>query len=1178
MKPSDPVDPVVPLSRTGARAGGMPAGWLSPVQLRAAAYLYGMESVPVPEAKVLQIGAGHMEMLVSFALAYPTVQVTVAVFSADDLLAERGIAQRAGVANLAFHPATPRQPAPESGSFDYILVPGIPGAGAGGSFERLLAVLRDRLSPLGIACVGYHTQPGWKAVEIVRDLMTLHAHGAQTDADLIGAARESLGLLADGLSPKHAYGPALADMVEQARSAPDEVLVRDYLMGGNARYLVEFADQAVQAGLAYVGDAAPELEIPAAFGAKVALAHSLFSLGKPKVLRQQYLDFAVGRKSRRSLLAREQHQDTPLPAPDPGRLKNMRLAVACLRIQPEHGSDPTYRSYAGRPVIVTTRNEGIANVIETLSHAWPCSLTFDELAGQTPCRYLGERSEERHEQAVFKALEFLLQQGVLRYTLDAGPYEQAPDRGGLRLLPEVEHRIAGQEGGPGPELIAINRWQEPVSMVLTDAERYLLVRLDAGTGFDQWAALLEQAHSDGAVAFAGDSAPRECARDAVAGLVERLKCLGLMTGTNQAWQGHFSQGFGTRRFRSGHRYGYLDALLLHARLAVQPGGMAGAPVSAKIGRALESDKDYAEFARLFNSASWSKAEAGGKKCLKRFGGNARVWHMQASALRHQGKLEEACLAMLRAVSLAPLDPMQHVELGVVYQSMDLFSEAEASYRRALLLDWNLYAAHSNLGNCLRKAGRSEEAEAHCRRAIEIGPSPFGAYSNLAFVLAERGRSAEAIEAYRQALAIMPGHMPSYSNLLFTLCHRDDIDAETLFQEHLKYGEAVRKALPGKVRTAFPNSRDPERRLRVGFVSGDLYLHAVANFVEPIWAHLDRQAVEIHVYSSSVKEDAVTGRLRSHAACWRRIVGMDDARFASLVRQDGIDVLFDLAGHTANNRLPAFAHKPAPVQASWIGYPGTTGLDAMDYYLLDRHAASPGFLDGQFTEKLVYLPSCFAFQPFPASPDANGLPAIEKGYFTFGSFNRASKIGRVTLDLWAQVLRAVPTAKMLIGAIDNPQAEASLARQFAERGIGGERLLFRRRAPMPEYLAQHHEVDIVLDSFPYTGGTTACHAIWMGLPVLTLRGSTRISCQAASVLGCAGLSDWVVDTPQAFVDSAVSWTRRMDELSRLRHDLRARLPAAFSDARSVSESLEKAIRQMWHRWCQGLPAESFVVDP
>ncbi|MDB5961234.1 MAG: hypothetical protein JWP59_2528, partial [Massilia sp.] len=432
--------------------------------------------------------------------------------------------------------------------------------------------------------------------------------------------------------------------------------------------------------------------------------------------------------------------------------------------------------------------------------------------------------------------------------------------------------------------------------------------------------------------------------------------------------------------------------------------------------------------------------------------------------------------------------------------------------------------------------------------------------------------------YRRTLALHPLYADAHSNLLFCLSQAENFDAAALTAEHARYAERFEAPL----RTRWPqhaNGRDPQRRLRIGIVSGDLREHPVAAFVEPVLAVLGRSAgLSLHAYSNNPYDDAVTQRLRGCFASWTRITGMDDDSVAARIGLDAIDILIDLSGHTAHNRLPVFARKPAPLQASWIGYPGTTGLTAMDYYLTDPYMLPPGQFDHQFTERLAHLPVTAPFLPSPLAPPVNSLPAIDNGYLTFGSFNRPSKLSRPVIALWSRVLRALPSSRMLLAAMPSDGSNEDIASLFALNGVARRRLDFFPRADIASYLALHHRVDVCLDTFPYSGGTTTLHALYMGVPTLTLAGDTAAGRQGASIMRHSGLPEFIAGDEAEFTALGVQLARDPGALSAIRAGLRQRFLAPSSDAMdAVADGVERALRAMWRRWCAGLAAAPLRID-
>lgn len=580
-------------------------------------------------------------------------------------------------------------------------------------------------------------------------------------------------------------------------------------------------------------------------------------------------------------------------------------------------------------------------------------------------------------------------------------------------------------------------------------------------------------------------------------------------------------------------------------------------------------------------------------------------------LKALGRAAEAEGTALQVLGISPDSAHVHAQLGMLLKSLGRIAAAESCLRKALELDPDHVDAHSYLGNLLRDDGRVDEAISHFRRAVAVAPDNPAALGNLAVALMEKfqlteaeecarralalnpdsaalhgnlggvlshlGRVDEAVASYRQALALDPQNAMSHSNLLFCLSHATNLDSAALLGEHEAFAERFEKPW----RTKWPEwtgSRDPERALRVGILSGDLRNHAIAYFIEPVLKGLGAYpALALHAYSNHPGEDAVSLRLRPLFATWRTVDAQSDRELVQTIRDDGIDILVELSGHTARNRLTAVARKPAPLQASWMGYPATTGLTAVDYYLADAMFLPRGRFDEQFSERIVRLPASAPFLPSPLAPAVGPLPARAGSGFCFASFNHLSKLNPAVVAAWAQVLHAVPGARMLIGGLHAGGETDVLAGWFAAAGIPADRLDFRPRCPLADYLRLHHEVDVCLDSFPYGGGTTTLHALWMGVPTLTLAGTTSSGRSGASILGHVGLADFVAADVPDFVRRAQRIAADLDALAAIRAGLRERFTAsAMGQPALVAAGLERALRTMWRRWCAGQPAAAFEV--
>jgi protein O-GlcNAc transferase len=469
---------------------------------------------------------------------------------------------------------------------------------------------------------------------------------------------------------------------------------------------------------------------------------------------------------------------------------------------------------------------------------------------------------------------------------------------------------------------------------------------------------------------------------------------------------------------------------------------------------------------------------------------------------------------------------------------------------------------------LHRANQLEQAIALYRSALQLKPDDADAHNNLGLALQDHGDLDEAVACYRKALALMPDHGQAHSNLLLLMSFHGGCTPADYLAEARRYGEKVlARAKPYTRWQVAPAG--PGARLRVGVVSGDLCAHPVACFLESFLMHCDPAQLELVAYSTGTREDPITARLKTRFAAWRVIANLSDEAAARRIHDDGIHILIDLAGHTAHNRLPLFAWKPAPVQVSWLGYFASTGVPGMDYLLADP-VSIPDSLRAYFTETVWHLPEtrlCFTPLADTARLPLTPLPAARNGHITFGCFQRLPKLNDAVLALWGRVLGEMPDARL---RIQNKQMSCAatrdyLLRRLAAAGIAPQRVTITGLAPRDAYLAAHAEIDIILDTFPYTGGTTTCEALWMGVPTLTLAGDTLLARQGASMLGCAGLQDWVAGSPGDYVARALRHALDIPELARLRAGLRQQvLGTPLFDAPRFACNLTAALQQIWAR--------------
>ena len=574
-----------------------------------------------------------------------------------------------------------------------------------------------------------------------------------------------------------------------------------------------------------------------------------------------------------------------------------------------------------------------------------------------------------------------------------------------------------------------------------------------------------------------------------------------------------------------------------------------------------------------------EAAASFREALKFRPDFAEAFNNLANVLQIQGRIEEAVTCSRQALRIKPDFAEAHNNYGNMLLAQGRLAEGAECFRLALRLKPDFVEAHHNLGAVCLKLGRLEEAAASFREVFRISPDYIDAYNNQANVLLAQGHLTEALGVLRQALQRLPDNDKLHSNLLLALNYFPEPTAETMLREHRSWETA--HARPSATLPAHANSPDPERRLRIGYVSADFRTHSVAYFIEPLLAAHDRTSVEVVCYVDVSHPDATTKRLRGLADQWRVIVGLRDGEVAKLIRSDGIDILVDLSGHTSGNRLKVFAHKPAPVQVTYLGYPNTTGLSSIDYRITDA-MADPPELEAFYTEKSVRLPGCFlCYQPPVDCPPVSSLPASEEGYVTFGSFNNLAKINPTVVMLWAELLKTVPGSRLLLknSSFTDRATRERYHGLFEEYGVPRERIdLLGYALTSREHLALYHDMDIALDTFPYNGTTTTCEALWMGVPVITLMGSAHAGRVGASLLNTVGLTEWIAETPDQYVAIAADRARDLQELAECRAELRERFAASpLRDGKVFARKLETAYRQMWRNWCSASVATTSVPN-
>ncbi len=588
-----------------------------------------------------------------------------------------------------------------------------------------------------------------------------------------------------------------------------------------------------------------------------------------------------------------------------------------------------------------------------------------------------------------------------------------------------------------------------------------------------------------------------------------------------------------------------DACELYRRaIEIEP---AHAPAYLNLGAALTASGDR------------EGARATYCELLERDAGNPYANYNLATLLLAGGSSAQAAGLLRRALAAQPDFADAHVALAYALDSEGELDAAAEHLRRALRARPDYAGAWYNLALLELRLENPDAAEDALRRTLAIEPEHLPATRALATLLRAGARIGQALELCARARELAPGSFAVESAELFTLLFSDAVSEAELFARHRAFGERLEARYPPAPRAARP--RPAGRRIRVGYLSPDLWRHPVALFLIPALAHHERAAFEVFCYSTGTTSDSVTAEVRSLVEHWRDAASLDDEALARVIAEDGIDILVDLAGHSGETRLEVFARRPAPVQATWLGYLHTSGTRCLRFRLCDAHTDPAPASDALHTETLVRLPgSQWCYRPFLTMAHAPRPPCVENGWVTFGSFNQAAKISAQTRARWRELLARVPRSKLLVASGAGERFAEHLRRDL---GVAGEaeRVRVVPRLALDRYFALGDEVDIALDTSPYSGGTTTCDALWMGVPVLTEPGVRSVSRSAASVLASVGLEDWIAP-PGGYVALAAQKARDVAGLASLRASLRSRMKAsALMDEPAFARALETAYRRM-----------------
>ena len=531
-----------------------------------------------------------------------------------------------------------------------------------------------------------------------------------------------------------------------------------------------------------------------------------------------------------------------------------------------------------------------------------------------------------------------------------------------------------------------------------------------------------------------------------------------------------------------------------------------------------------------------------------------------------GEPQKARSCYEKAIQIKPNFGFAHNNLGVVFQQLGEPQKAISCYEKAIQIESDFENAYYNLGIAFEKLYEFKKAINYYEKAIQINPNYEMAHNNLGNAFKALGEYQKAISCYEKAIQINPNSTRPYSNSLFTLLYCEEYDSKYYLSQAKKFRSAL-KPIHDDLLLKYQFDVKP-KKLKIGFVSGDFRQHPVGYFLLGTLKHLKNKNLELIAYSNLQERDALSIELKSQFTNWCEITDQSDKKVINQIRKDGIHILFDLSGHSARNRLPIFINKPAPIQVSWAGYAGSTGIPEIDYLIGDSFV-TPSNERNHFTEKIFLLPNiwvCFTAPDIEIKLDQ--LPAIKNGYITFGSFNNLSKINDRVISLWCKILSAVVGSKIFLKnkALNDSYFKKKIISDFKKNNISSDALILEGGSSRNELLASYNKVDIALDPFPYSGGVTSFEAIWMGVPVLTKKGSKFVSHVTESINHNVNMSDWIANDENEYVKKAIEFSANLKQLSEIKKNLRkTALESPAFNTSLFAEQLNTAVWKMWNNY-------------
>ncbi|MCU6670080.1 methyltransferase regulatory domain-containing protein [Enterobacteriaceae bacterium H4N4] len=1106
-----------------------PSYRVSPEAIHAAAALNEL-ATPLPAtARILEIGCGSASRLIMQAHAYPqSIAIGIDIDEQDILQGQQHVAE-AGCTNVElFAAGLGDLIAADPGEFDYIIIH--QKFSFLGKIEReaLLQWSKAHLSSHGVIAIRWMLLPGSAPCVSLGEALRFHLARAGEESDPLETARAMLSFMLITLEEG-----ALKDEALAAEKMDDTTLTLAYLTPADGVCtLDDFTTQAEAAGLQYLGDLLPQYEAGSYYGPDIEQMLSAVSTGASRAMAQQYLDYAVQRRERFTLLCQQHIITTPV-APNFSHLKKLHWA-GCFIPAEYHAEKAPHLFRTSNGKLIRSDNGLIIRIMELLGSAWPMSLSFEQLVFN--CR--APETQDDIQESVLETLKTLFMTSTegLFWSVSPGPYNAAQN---VSLEP-----IGGlPDARPVADISMMNLWGESVSLTP-----------------EEWNYLRHEMHTpnqDGWTHFS------------------TLKMKGLLIGSPEAWK---------KQVQCYLRAGMLDVLkpqimfLLLLSVSDKQGGLIGDDMLGTVMADTGVNDTYDHVNAFINKGNFKGARDYARELMDKDPENIHVLRCHSRACVLTFAWDDALTSLCRLMSHYFSSMDIFYDLAMTLQRKREFYAARQIARALLRLNKKNIDYWLILASLHHAYGDMTLAEKCCREIMRFQHPTASSLGWTGIVLSDIHKMAEARYFMEKAVEMSEFNFGHFSNLLFIMSHDATVDPQNLLEKHREFGRRANEWAKGcELKPTLKNTKEPGRKLRIGFVSGDLRHHPVANFLLPCWNAVDRDKFELIAYSTFfISNDSMYQHFRDTSTLWRQVDALSDIELANLIAEDEIDILFDLSGHTAYNRLPVFALRPAPIQITWIGYPGTTGLDQMDYFLLPTTLMHSRVLREQLSENIMFVETRKCFEPHPRCPEIYELPALRNGYITFGSFNRAKKLNDHVLGVWAKIMRAYPQSKLLMGFMADANMVAAMSKRMQSLGITEDRLIFRERVGLDEYLSYHHEIDILLDTFPYTGGTTTHHGAWMGVPTLTLSGPTLPCLQGVDIMSAYKLEQFIATDEQDYINNAVSWGDKIPELAAIRRGMRAKIPVENEAGFNVAATFEKALREAWQIYCSGEAPRELVI--